>query len=185
MLFNLTNYNSYNYKDIIFLLFSNNNHYNYIALDIKYIIDNYTITNENLKIKLKNDLINLSQDRLLNLEPKKTLNNYKNNSDNLINDDTEKDKIFESEVKENKNISKDISDKINDDNIMLYDLKHNSENINIKELSNKILIDKPFEFEINIYKYIINNIHDYKNFIIEDDNNKINLPFFPYLLEIK
>ena len=68
---------------------------------------------------------------------------------------------------------------------MLYDSKYNSENINIKELSNKILIDKPFEFEINIYKYIINNIHDYKNFIIEDDNNKINLPFFPYLLEIK
>ena len=72
MLFNLTNYNSYNYKDIIFLLFSNNNHYNYIAWDIKYIIDNYTITNENLKIKLKNDLINWSQDRLLNLESKKS-----------------------------------------------------------------------------------------------------------------
>ena len=87
--------------------------------------------------------------------------------------------------KRKKNIFNENSDKINNDNIILYELKYNSEKIDINDLSNKILNDKPIKFEINIYKYIINNIHDYKNFIIKDDNNKIKLPFFPIFVRDK
>ena len=155
------NIENFNLKDIIYLKYKNGNHYDYLAINDKFIIDN-------INNKDKNDLS-------LNLNKNIINNNIKSENSSLDEDVELESKLSESSQK-NEHIN--IISKVNIKNV-------NEISNNKKEdlYNNKNLNEIIKEIDLDIYKEYIKN---YKQTEIEynNDTRKIakTIPKFPILI---